>query len=195
MRSVDEIRERIRGVLTRELDQRVAQAQKRLPHRCVHNHRHTLDTRKAAEGEDNEFYNRITTRRALPVVNTIGLCMLDSDDPESWSGTICEDPIDAQKCPVFEAKQSKEEILLQFQKELAKDGWVEAEFPEVAALLWAIEYEGADVIQVPWWKALWHRWVLRIRVEPVVAVRDVSHLLAPKEEPKAEEKSDESVGS
>lgn len=190
MKTPDEIRQRIRGMLVQELDRRVALAQRRLPHLCTFNIRHALDTRKVANGEDNELYNRVTSARHLPVSQALGTCGYGLENPEEWSGTICEDPIDAQRCPLFVPKSSKDALLTEFQEQLATQGWLEEHMPEVAALLWALDDTETTFVKVPWWKALWHQWVLRIRIEPVVEVRDPSQLLLLEAPP-----ADESVRS
>jgi hypothetical protein len=191
MKTPDEIRQRIRGLLAQELDRRWATATRRLPQLCTFNIRHALDLRKMVEGEENEFFNRITSKRHLPVTQSIGLCGYGQENPEEWQGTICEDPIDAQRCPLFVPKKSQDEILVEFQEQLAEEGWLEEHMPEVSALLWALEDADTNFVKVPWWKVIWHRWFLRVRIEPVVNVPDPSRLLeAPKETPK-----DESVSS
>lgn len=163
MKDESEIRARVRALLVQELDRRVEEATRRLPHLCQHNHRQALDTRKNVEGEANGTYNRVSPNgKSLP---TIGLCMLGAEDPETWGGTICEDPIDAQRCPYFVSRQTKEEILHGFYQDLTTLGWVPEHMPELAGLFWVLD-EGYQ-IQLPWWKRLWFR-LLRIRVEPIV---------------------------
>lgn len=187
MKTPDEIRQRIKGLITQELDRRCATASRRLPQLCTHNIRHTLDLRKMVDGEENEFFNRMTSKRHLPVTQTMGLCGYGKENPEEWNGTICEDPIDAQRCPLFDPKKGQPEILAEFKEQLAQEGWLEEHMPEVAALLWALDDADTNFVRIPWWKTLWHRWFLKIRIEPVVKVADPSLLLeAPKETPKDE---------
>lgn len=171
MRSSTEIQGRIKHLLSRELDRRVAEATKRLPHKCEHNYRHPLDVRKTVDGEPNPSFNKIT----LPVAQTIGLCMLGSEDPETWGGTICEDPVDAQRCPYFSARESKDEILLTLRKDSQDSEWLQANLPEVYGLLWALQDRPP---KLPWWKVLWFR-LLRIRVEPLTPSPEVERLLPP----------------
>ncbi len=187
MRTEAELRQRVRGLLVQELDRRVAEIQKRIPRNCVYNYQHPLDTRKAAEGEINETFNRITNGRASPVSQTIGLCLLGSEDPQEWGGTICEDDIDAQRCPYFVPRQSKDEILAEFREQLLTPGWVDANLPAVAVLLWAIDE--TEVPSIPWWKRFWYRYVLRIRVDPVLPSKATALLLE-----RAPEGNDEGVG-
>jgi hypothetical protein len=173
MKTKSEIESRIRELIVKELDRRVAEASERLPTRCVHNHRHTLDTRKQVGGEPNEGYNRITDNKGLPVIQTIGLCMLGSENPEEWLGTICEEPIDAKKCPVFNPLKGKDSILPELAEDLKNPGWVQENLPEVSSLLWVIGLIG---LELPWWKRVWF-WFRRIELEPVVPSIDTSKLL------------------
>lgn len=179
MRTAEEIEDRIRGLLVEELDRRVAIATKRLPHLCTHNHRHALDTRKTIEDVPNENYNRITRegRRGLPVLQSMGLCMLGAEDVENWFGTICEDPIDAQRCPVFHAKASKDDLWAEFSTQVRDDAWLQEHMPEVHVLHWVLN-SVEPIVQVPWWKRLWFR-LLRIRVTEPLPPFDPAKLLPP----------------
>jgi len=185
VRSTEEIEARIRFLLMGELDRRVAEAMKRLPQRCKHNHRQPLDSRKQVEGDPNPSFNRITDR-SLPVQQTLGLCMYGAENTETWPGNICEDPVDAHRCgDWFEAHQSKEELLDEFYGQVADMDWLKEELPEVYGLAWAL---GAyTAVKLPWWKELWF-WVLTIKVEPVV-------FLPPPLLPGGEEEADGTVGS
>lgn len=170
MKTAAEIRDRIRYLLVYELDRRVEEASRRLPHRCKHNHLHQLDARKQVDGEPNFQYNRIDAK--MP--QTIGLCMYGADDFEQWPGDICEDEIDARRCPWFESIQTKEELLAEFVEQLQEPGWVENNMVDVAQLLWVLDQ--AEILVLPWWKRLWYRF-LRIRVEPVINIKSPLALL------------------
>lgn len=167
MKTNAEVQDRVRSLLIQELDRRVAEAHLRLPHRCIHNHQQELDPRKNDLGETNPSYNRID-RRYLPVVSKMGLCMLGAENPEDWPGNICEDPIDAQRCPYFTPTESKEQIYETFQNDLRDPEWVSAHLPEVYGLLWVLGEELANY-HVPWWKRILYAF-LRIRLEPVRTV-------------------------
>lgn len=175
MRSQADIEDRIRFLLCEELTRRVQEAQTRLPHLCRHNHRQPLDTRKTVEDMPNDTYNRTTDRNGLPVVQTIGLCMLGAETPETWPGNICEDPIDAQRCPYFDPSANKDSIYRLFKDNIADLEWVRANMSELYGLLWTLENGRTSL---PWWKRLWFM-VLRIRVEPVRKTPDAAHLLPP----------------
>jgi hypothetical protein len=175
MKTETDIRDRLRVLVGEELDRRVAQAAERLPRRCVHNHRHPLDQRKQVNGEPNDTYNRITSTRGLPVLQTIGLCMLGSEDPETWGGTICEEPLDAKRCPVFTPLKGKAELMQEFEEQLRDAEWVQANLPEVHALLWVLEE--VQVPSVPWWKRLLFRFKI-IKLEPVTPSIDPTKLLS-----------------
>ncbi len=166
MRTEADVQDRIRYLLTKELDRRVAEAHVRLPHKCRFNHRQSLDVRKTVGGEPNENYNRIAGDH-LPV---IGLCMLGAEDVTQWNGTICEDPIDAQRCPYFDPTDTKEAVLESFNQQLRDLAWVEANLPEVHGLLWALGSESQP--SLPWWKAIWFK-LLRIRPDPIAAAAPV----------------------
>ncbi len=176
MRDTSEIEDRIRTLLCAELDRRVSEATKRLPRRCVNNHQQTLDARPKIDGEMNENYNRIIDKRGLPVVQTIGLCMLGAYDPTQWNGTICEDPIDAQRCPDFTPKQNKEGLWQEFAEQLSDLAWIREHMPDVAALYWTISE--AATVRLPWWKRLWF-WAMRVKVEPQLPPFDAVQLLPP----------------
>jgi hypothetical protein len=165
-----EILARVRGLLCIELDQRFDEASKRLPHLCMHNHRQPLDERKTVDGVRNPNFNRVS----LPVVATIGLCMLGADSPESWQGAICEDPVDAQRCPYFLSSRSKEIVLKEFQEQVGDSEWLAKNLPGISELLWAAGASSAP--RIPYWKRL-VGWVTRIRVEPVRTTVDASLLL------------------
>lgn len=176
MRVESEIQDRIRHLLNEELDKRVREAGARQPHCCVHNHRQPLDERKQLEGYANELYNRITDERHLPVLRTIGLCMLGAENPEQWNGTICDEPADAQRCPYFTPKMTKEVVWEGFHEQIRDLDWVRGNLPEVYGLLWALGSERAPAL--PWWKRAWFKF-LRIRVDPIVSSSDTTPSLLP----------------
>jgi hypothetical protein len=132
-----ELQNQIRILLDAELNRRLAESQSRLPTSCTHNHRQPLDERKLVDGHPNENYNRIS----LPVVQTIGLCMLGAEDPETWNGTICEDPIDAQRCPVFDPKRPVQAVRDEFHEQIRDLDWVRSNLPEIYGLLWVLGTE------------------------------------------------------
>lgn len=150
-------------------------AGRRLPVMCVHNHRQPLDVRKKIEDEVNETFNRITSGVRLPVLQTIGLCMLNSESSTEWEGNICEDPIDAQRCPYFEAKFDKVKIWEEFREQISDPDWLRVNLPEVYGLIWCLEMERPEL---PWWSRIWHRF-LKINVEPIRSVEDPAKLLLP----------------
>lgn len=159
MRPVSDIQGRLRYLLSEELDRRVQLASQRLPGHCVHNLRHPVDVRKTIDGQPNENYNRI----ALPVIQqSLGLCTLGMEDPQEWNGTICEDPIDAQRCPYFNSKISKGTVQEDFEAQTQDPEWLKDNLPEIHGLVWVL----SEPVRIPWWKSLLF-WFLRIRVEPL----------------------------
>jgi hypothetical protein len=141
-----DVQNRIRALLDEEFKLRVEASQERLPECCVYNHRQPLDSRKMVHSEENTQYNRITRgdgRGALPVVQSIGLCMYGSETPETWPGTICEDPVDAKRCPpqAFTPKVTPEQVKTDFETQIKEPAWVKKNLPEVNALLWVLGTE------------------------------------------------------
>jgi hypothetical protein len=179
MKTQIEIEDRVRFLLAEALDAQVAEASKRLPRLCRHNRQNPLDTRRQVHGENNPGYNRISVGQGEAVTQTIGLCMLGSDDPEVWGGTICEDDIDAQKCPLFEPILSKQHILTELGHVLQSPQQLREKYPEIYGLVWTLD--DARPLEIPWWKRLWFK-MLRIRVEPIRDTRGYVGLLPAKEE-------------
>jgi hypothetical protein len=174
MRAQGDIEDRIRFLLTEELSRRVREAESQLPHLCVHNHRQPLDSRKTVEDAPNETYNRTSDRNGLPVVQTIGLCMVGADNPEEWPGNICEDPIDAQRCPMFRSITTKTAVYETFKTNLEDIDWVRHNMPELWGLLWVLDASTSPAL--PWWKRLWFK-MLRIHVAPMVRSESAVALL------------------
>lgn len=172
-----EIESRIRFLLCQELDRRVAEAQDRAPTKCKHHIVQPLDTRRQVQGEPNDAFNRIADHRGLPVLQTIGLCGLGRENPEDWNGTICEDIIDAKRCPTFEPLLDKQALWAQFVSDMSDAAWTQEQHPALASLLWVLD-DGEPRPTLPWWKRLWFRF-LRIRPEPILPPTDYSHLLPP----------------
>ncbi len=162
MKNSEEIWDRVRGVIADELERRLDGTQKRLPHLCTHNHRQPTDERKQVEGVGNPHYNRIT-----PEGKTIGLCMLGAESPEDWQGTICEDPIDAQRCPFFNPATTREGVMQEFRGQLQDPEWITSEMPRLSELLWVLD--SVEVPKLPFWKRWFLRW-RRLSLEPVKPV-------------------------
>ena len=152
MKPDNEIQERSRQLLTEAFERRVADAEARLPTSCVYNHRQSLDYRKrGTDGDQNPGFNRITDERHLPVVQTIGLCMYGSEDPATWPGTICEEPVDAERCPpqAFTPKTNRTALQAEFEGQIRDLAWVQANLPEVHALLWVLGPESVPSAPLP----------------------------------------------
>lgn len=185
------ILDRIRGLLVEELDRRIEEASKRRPGYCGHNHQQPLDARKEVYGEPND-YNRITDGQGQTVSQTIGLCMLGASNPEEWKGAICEDDLDAQRCPHFIPTKNKKTIWEEFQRDTSDPEWVGANLPAVHELLGVLDGFGRP--RLPWWKRLWYRWVLRIAVVPPLAVDDPALLPPGPDAPPLLTKADDDAG-
>jgi hypothetical protein len=118
----------------------------------------------------NDAYNRIAVVGSnVPVSETIGLCMLGASDIEQWKGAVCEDDMDAMRCPYFSPTKTKGDIWDDFCRDISDAGWVSQNMPAIRELLWVV---GDHPLGLPWWKDLWYRWVLRIKVVPALPVSD-----------------------
>lgn len=170
MRTRFEVESRLQGLLCEELDRRLHSISLRLPHNCTHNHRQPLDHRPFVDGEANPSFNRVTQGRKLPVAQTLGLCMLGSEDVEHWPGSICEDPIDAQRCPYFNPRHTRQQAYEDLLSDLQK-----GDLPgEIQALAWVV----GQPPKLPWWKKLWAM-IRRTSYEPLAPSEDVLALLPP----------------
>lgn len=156
MKEPKEIEARIRSRLGDELARRLRTVGTRIPVNCVHNYRHSLDTRRKTEGEPNPLYNRVE----VPNGQTIGLCLLGSNTPEDWQGNICEDAVDAQRCPYFTLAKGKEAVLKEFSEQIEDLAWLERELPDVASLVWALE----STVKLSWLDRL-KAWMFKVKVE------------------------------
>lgn len=175
MKNAQDVRSRIFFLLGEELERRVQEATERLPHRCTHNHRQALDSRKQLEGAPNEGFNLVNRDRVhLPMVQTMGLCMLGAETPEQWQGNICDEPIDAKRCPYFTPTQDREALLREFQEDLQDGNWIQANLPEVHGLLWVADM--MEIPTLPWWKRLWF-FFRPMKIEPVYPAFDPIPLL------------------
>lgn len=158
MKNSQEIVERIRFILTGAEQKVLLSAGARLPHLCKYNHRHSLDSRKEVAGRPNPDYN--TIQGGVANATTLGLCMFGSEDPETWSGDICEDPIDAVKCPFFTSRVSEDGLRSEFQANIDNPAWVSDNLPEVHGLLWVLDKTGVPPAPTaspkPWWGRLFY---------------------------------------
>lgn len=162
MKSEQEIRDRLKEAYQEELLKRLALVGERVPHKCTHNYRHPLDARKVTEEGFNPSYNRVTKGNGLPVLQTVGLCLLGSEDASTWGGVICDEPIDAKRCPVFLPKKGKEEVMEELKASMADESWVKENMPEVYALMWALGEVSTPKVSL-WAKIL--VWLSRPKVE------------------------------
>lgn len=143
MKDQTQVEERLRRLVRDALDKHMASFDEKLPHKCHHNHRQPLDHRKTIYGETNPSYNRISAGRddtgaPVPVMQTLGLCMYGASSPNGWKGDICEDPIDAQRCPVYNPIKTKEALYAEFMSNASSEEWLKENHPECWSLLWVL---------------------------------------------------------
>jgi hypothetical protein len=147
-----------------------------------------LDVRKLVRGDRNPKYNRLSETD-----QTLGLCMLpkegglsgevldgwgrtvgdyQSPPPEdAWNGDICEDPVDAQRCPYFSQKRGRDEVLVELKRDLDDSEWVERNMPQLSTLFWVLD----QPVKLPWYQRLRLFFVGRKR-EPLRALPPVDSL-------------------
>lgn len=179
MKNADDIKRQLRGLLCQELDRRLAESSKRLPGVCVNNYKHPLDHRKQVEGAPNPEYNRVARSS-----KTIGLCMLGSQSSGTWGGTICEDPVDAQRCPYFTPRQTQRQVYDEF----LRDVETRELSGDVRALIWVLSDQ---TITLPWWKRVWAKYIHRVSYEPLqTPVRDIVEDLLSDRKPNLEQSLD-----
>ncbi len=101
--------------------------------------------------------------------------MLGSNDPEEWQGTICEDPIDAQRCPFYTTMVNELEVLETLRQDLANPEWLGQNMPELSALLWVLDSQSLPSLS--WFR----RFLLKFRsfkIEPLRPAPDPAKLLS-----------------
>jgi hypothetical protein len=173
MRTEQEVKTRVRELVSQELSFRLKEASKRLPKYCVNYYAHTLDSRKTVDGVKNPMYNRINPSDREGVTPTLGLCRLGSLEPEYWGGTICEDPIDAIRCPNFQPISTKGSIIAELERDLKDPDWIKYHIPELYSLIWVLGSESE--LKVSWWKKVLVFFRV-IKVEPLRVLFDPSVL-------------------
>ena len=169
MKTKSDIQDRLRTIFAEELDHRAGLAHKRLPKLCAYYYPHPLDTRPNVLGEPNTRQNCVY--KDAP---TIGLCLYGASNPEDWQGTICDDPIDAQRCLNFTPTHTIAQVWLEFTTQVSDPIWLKCNLPEAYGLLWVLT-ETFNEALVPWWKRLWWRLLCvrphrKFEVDPQVQV-------------------------
>lgn len=122
MKSESEVRQKLKQVIYRHLKKRLRSNFKRTPNRCLHN-----------------------TSVELEPGQTVGICVFhQSTGPR---GVPCDSRMggfeQAQKCPLFEPLQTKQEVKEVFRAlvESEERGPLAAEYPDVAALMWVLDQD------------------------------------------------------
>lgn len=158
MRTRQEVQDRLKALLSLEINRRLADTRQKQPHTCQYNLRHPLDTRPTVEGAKNPNLNRIVqpgTR--LPVLQTVGLCMYGSGELGSekgvWPGDICEDVETSRPCNLYVPMLTSKQAALELRAELEDAEHCRIHYPEIAALIWTLE---GYVPATTWLQQLWY---------------------------------------
>jgi hypothetical protein len=128
MRSEDDIRQKYKQLLGRNLEKALQRKLGRKPHNCVHNHVQSTLVNKE---------NKIE-------VEHTGLCMLNKENPALWEGRICETSADARFCPYFTQKHSKQVVYEEFMDRVRDPEVLQHEYRDLYTLHWVLGDEVPD---------------------------------------------------
>lgn len=148
MRDEKHVRKKLLELKQKHLRRKLHKHLQPLPENCKHNQTH-VGTNKEEDGQEE-----------------VGLCMLGHENIEEWPGNICEAPEKAEKCPFFNPKRSKEELIEEFKEEMKDPEVLAYEYPDIAALQWVLENE----VGLQWSD----RWVNRLKVHLTFALLKVN---------------------
>lgn len=175
MKHEDDVILEIRAEVLRLWEDRVKASTERIPHNCTHNHRQPLDLDSHIEGELNPGYNRIQREEPgdgkvhLRMIPEIGICLYKADSVSDWAGTICDEPVDAARCPYFTPTETTETLWSKFLEDISNPLWVGKEAPRLSALLWVIDKSPKFALTSylpPWWvRAVWRR-LFQVKTPP-----------------------------
>lgn len=86
----------------------------------------------------------------LPGRESVGVCLYKAEDPAVWNGGACDESISdrATKCHLFQCLNTKDLIRDEFDSflEKADRARIAQRYPDMAALLWVLDLEKADVL-------------------------------------------------
>jgi len=125
MRDESEVKQKYHQLLGRNLEKAFQKKLGKKPHNCLHNHVHSYLNNK-----DN-----------MIVVDHVGLCMLNSEDPSSWEGNICETVADARFCQYFSPRYNKQDIYVEFMEKISDPEVLQHEFRDMYMLRWVLGEE------------------------------------------------------
>jgi len=125
MRSEDEIKQKYKQLLGRNLEKTLQKKLGRKPHNCTHNH-----VQSTLVNKDNRIE-----------VEHTGLCMLNGDNPSLWEGRICETSADARFCPYFTQKNSKQDVYNEFMEKIKDPEVLQHEYRDLYTLHWVLGEE------------------------------------------------------
>lgn len=84
----------------------------------------------------------------LPGRPCLGVCLYKAEDPAEWNGGTCDESLGdrAAQCPLFECLNTRELIKDEFESflEKADRARIAERYPDMAALLWALDIEKAE---------------------------------------------------
>jgi hypothetical protein len=145
MKSEGKIKQKLKDAKFKYLKRELRSKLRKCPENCQYNVRHNVTSYHYVEGSDKP------EKRTVEV----GLCMYGSENPEEWSGKICDEDKTAQDCGLFLGKFDKEEVKAQFNSKLEDDALVAEEYKDLAALQWVV---GDSIVkwEMPWHQKIWY---------------------------------------
>lgn len=158
MRSANEVKGRLNGLLRQELKARLAASTRRRPCNCRYNFQNPVDL-------------------SNPGGPKMGFCGLGLDlkhPTETWSGVLCDDDRTAQRCPTFNRVVTVQAVLDTFWEDVKNRNLPDS----ILQLIWVVE-DSVDV-KTPWWLLIWYRVVYGVgeKITPSNWVDEVEVLKA-----------------
>jgi hypothetical protein len=143
MRSQEDVEHRLRKLTDRYRAKLVASFQRKAHRNCLYNQLHTPTPRSKADSS-KAWESSLAPRHQVTLIviqpdRPIGICMHGSERADTWNGDTCDDDETAEACPKFRAIQTREGAEAEFSERLKDDEHVLAEYPDIAALQWALD--------------------------------------------------------
>lgn len=141
MRTESQIRRKLRDAQVQHFKKLLDDNYKKRPHNCYYNQEHA------------------SLNSSSPAVR---LCMYSADETAEWQGVICDEEFGGRKlckeCTLFRPHKTKLELRNEFNELMNSEdlGVIAAQYPDLAALMWALDERGAKYSAwqrlVLWWK-------------------------------------------
>jgi len=153
VKSKVDILKRLKKLRIRYAKNHIKCSQERKHKNCVYNHEQTPLSCSNSITEVELAPREISTVILIRDNDSTFYCSYGSDDPEHWSGLICDRDEIAEKCKWFIPKVNAKEARIDFLQLIEDDKYVYENYPDLAALQWAL---GDRVYKhaLSWWDRL-----------------------------------------